>query len=114
MLDFLLVVLPGLIPPFLLGQSQATTGVIEGTVRDESSAVLPGVIITLLNTATDFQQVLITDPRGRFRGVLLPLGPYRVTAQLEGFKTLVREGINLTVGQTIDLNLTLQIAAVEE
>ncbi len=81
----------------MVPQSQATTGVIEGTVQDESGAVLPGVTITLLNTATDFEQVLVTDARGRFRGVLLPLGPYRVTAQLEGFKTWVRDGLELTL-----------------
>lgn len=113
MLDVLLITLPALGAPFLLGQTQATTGVIEGTVQDESGGVLPGVTITLLNTATNFEQVLITDSRGRFRGVLLPLGPYRVTAALEGFQTLVKEGIQLTVGETINLTLTLKIAVDE-
>lgn len=98
----------------LWAQSQATTGVIEGTVSDESGAVLPGVTVTLRNTATNFEQVLITDARGRFRGVLLPLGPYRVSASLEGFTTLVREGLNLSVGQTINLSLVLTISAVEQ
>ncbi len=100
--------------PSILGQSQATTGVIEGTVTDESGAVLPGVTVALTNTATNFEKVLITDARGRFRGLLLPLGPYRVTASLEGFATLVREGIELTVGRTIRLNLTMQVSATEE
>lgn len=102
------------LPGILFAQSQATTGVIEGTVSDESGAVLPGVTITLENIATGFEQVLVTDSRGRFRGVLLPLGPYRVTAKLEGFTTLVREGIELSVGQTINLRLTLTISATED
>jgi hypothetical protein len=97
-----------------LAQSQATTGVIEGEVRDDSAAVLPGVTVTLLNTATNYNQVLETNDNGRFRGTLLPLGPYRVTAELEGFSTLVREGIQLTVGRTIDLDMTLGISAVGE
>lgn len=96
------------------GQSQATTGVIEGTVTDASGGVLPGVTVTLTNIDTDFERVLITDARGRFRGVLLPLGPYQVTAALEGFTTLTRKGIQLTVGATIDLDLTLEISATEE
>ncbi|MCH9647092.1 MAG: carboxypeptidase regulatory-like domain-containing protein [Deltaproteobacteria bacterium] len=95
-------------------QSQATTGAIEGVVEDESGAVLPGVSISLTNTATNFEQDLITDSRGRFRTILLPLGPYRVTAELDGFSTLVREGLDLGVGRTISLKLTLQISAVEE
>jgi Carboxypeptidase regulatory-like domain/TonB-dependent Receptor Plug Domain len=97
-----------------LAQSQATTGVIEGEVRDDSDAVLRGVTVTLLNTDTNYSQVVETNDSGRFRGTLLPLGPYRVTAELEGFSTLVREGIQLTIGRVIDLDLTLGISAVGE
>ena len=97
-----------------LAQSQATTGVIEGTASDESGGVLPGVTVTLTNEATNYQQVLITDSEGRFRGALLPLGPYRLSASLEGFATLVREGLQLTVGRVINLDLTMTISATEE
>jgi hypothetical protein len=107
------VAIVGLAAP-ALAQSQATTGVIEGRVADESGAVLPGVTVTLTNTATGFEKVLVTDANGRFRGVLLPLGPYRVSAALEGFTTLVREGLELSVGQTITLDLTLAVGAVEQ
>ena len=100
--------------PALLAQSQATTGVIEGTVSDDSGAVLPGVTVTLLNTATNFEQVLVTDARGRYRGLLLPLGPYRVTAALEGFQTAIVNDVRLSVGQTQTVNFTLQLGAVEE
>ena len=57
------------LPAILVAQSQATTGVIEGTVSDATGAVLPGVTITLRNTATNYQQVLVTDSAGRFRGM---------------------------------------------
>jgi|CXWL01.1.fsa_nt_gi hypothetical protein len=95
-------------------QSQATTGVIEGRVTDESGGVLPGVAVTIHNNATNFETTANTDGGGRFRGVLLPLGPYRVTAALEGFATLVRDGLDLKVGQTIALELQLQISAVSQ
>jgi Carboxypeptidase regulatory-like domain/TonB-dependent Receptor Plug Domain len=97
-----------------LAQSQATTGIIEGIVQDQSGAVLPGATATLLNTSTNFERVLITDANGRFRGLLLPLGPYRVTVALEGFATAVREGLDLGVGQTLSLAFTLQLSAVEQ
>ena len=77
---FLLLLL--LVPVAAWPQSQATTGVIEGTVSDPSGAALPGVTVTMRNTSTNFQQQVITDSGGRFRGVLLPLGPYEVTAQI--------------------------------
>ena len=95
-------------------QSQATTGVIEGTVLDASGAALPGATVVLRNTATNFEETLTTDRLGRFRGLLLPLGPYRVTVSLSGFTTLVREGIRLEVGQTITLPLKLEVSGVQQ
>src|SRR5437899_7039843 len=103
-----------LIASSLFAQSQATTGVIEGTVVDATGAALPGVTVTIHNTATNFEQTLITDSAGRFRGVLLPLGPYEVTAILQGFAKQVQKGIDLAVGQTQTLAFRLKQAAVSE
>ena len=100
--------------PFAFAQSQATTGVIEGTVLDPSGAVLPGAGVVLRNTATNFERSVTTDADGRFRGLLLPLGPYRVSASLSGFATSVREGLNLAVGQTINLTIELKVSAKQE
>ena len=71
--------------PGAWAQSQATTGVIEGTVVDESGAAVPGASVVLKNTATNFERQVTTDKDGRFRGLLLPLGPYKVTVSLKGF-----------------------------
>lgn len=109
-----LLVLSVLIAPRLLAQSEAITGVIEGTVQDESGGPLPGVSVSIKNTATNFEAVVTTAANGRFRGIGLPLGPYRVTATLAGFTTLVRDGLSLAVGQTINLSLTLKISARSE
>ncbi len=100
--------------PSVLAQSQATTGVIEGTVFDASGAPVPGASVTIRNTATNFERVLQTDSGGGFRGLLLPLGPYRVTVAMPGFATLVRDGINLAVGQTVTLDLNLKVSSVQE
>lgn len=94
-------------------QSQATTGVIEGRVLDEQDQPLPGATVSLLNTGTNFEKVLISDARGRFRSVLLPLGMYRVTVSLDGFATQVQEDIELRVGQTITLTFELNQATFE-
>ena len=102
------------LPSILVAQSQATTGVIEGTVTDSSGGVLPGVTVTLRNTATNYQQVQVTDAAGRFRGVLLPLGPYEVSAVLEGFAKQTQRGLDLQVGQTLTLNVKLTQAAMSE
>lgn len=111
-LGSLLVV--GAFAPGAFAQSQANTGVIEGVVLDESGAPVPGVTVTMRNTGTNFERVASTDADGRFRGLILPLGPYRVMAALQGFSTVVREGIDLTVGQTVNLRLNLKVSSVQE
>ncbi len=109
-----LVLLTILAASFALAQSQATTGVIEGIVTDSSGAVLPGVTVTLRNTATNFDQVQVTDSGGRFRGVLLPLGPYEIRASLEGFAPQLVRGVDLGVGQTRTVDIKMSQAAVSE
>ena len=110
----MLILVLVLLPVAAWAQSQATTGVIEGTVTDASGGALPGVTVTMRNTATNFQQQSITDSAGRFRGVLLPLGPYEVTASLEGFARAVARGLDLAVGQTLTLPVRLKQAAMSE
>ena len=85
----------------LPAQSQATTGSIEGTVMDASGRSIPGAKITLVNTGTNFTRELVTDTEGRFRGLLLPLGAYKVTVTAANFGRLVREGVTLAVGQAV-------------
>jgi hypothetical protein len=95
-------------------QSQATTGVIEGTVSDTSGGRLPGASVRLVNVGTNFTRDMITDADGRYRGLLLPLGGYRLTVSLEGFTTLVQEGIQLGVGQTANIPVVLQVGTLEQ
>ena len=73
-------------PPRASAQS-AAGGAIEGTVTDQSGGVLPGVTITVRNTATGVTRETTTDPTGLYRAPLLPVGPYEVTAALSGFST---------------------------
>lgn len=100
--------------PNAFAQSQATTGVLEGTVQDETGGPLPGANVTLRNTDTGFETTVTSGATGRFRGVLLPLGPYKVTSKLSGFGTVVREGLSIAVGQTVNVTLTMKIASVAQ
>ncbi len=100
--------------PVAFAQSQATTGVIEGTVSDASGGRLPGAMVSLVNTGTNFTRDLVTDADGRFRALLLPLGAYRLTVTLASFSTYTQEGIELVVGQTANIPIVLQLASVQE
>ena len=103
-----------LTPVGVRAQSQATTGVIEGTVSDETGGRLPGATVTLTNTGTNFTRELTTDADGRFRALLLPLGVYKLTVALQGFGTYVQDGLTLAVGQTVNLPVTLKVSAVQQ
>ena len=94
--------------------AQAITGTIEGTVVDDQGGGLPGVTVTAKNTATGYQSIVGTNSRGFFQAGLLPLGPYTTTFELEGFATLVREGLDLGLGQTINLRVEMQLSTVGE
>src|SRR5712692_852314 len=98
----------------VFAQSQANTGAIEGTVTDPSGRSIPGADVTILNTGTNFTRELKTDGDGRFRGLLLPLGSYKVTVKAPNFGMLVRDGLDLVVGQSVNLALTLNVASVEQ
>jgi hypothetical protein len=115
-----LVVLPFLLLGALLpvpaarAQSQATTGTIEGIVVDSSGAVVAGATVTLANAATGFERQLATDGEGRYRGLALPLGTYRITVTMAGFEPVGREDVALAVGQTLRIDFTLPVAGVTE
>ena len=95
-------------------QSQANTGSISGVITDASGQVIPGASVSVLNTDTNFGRDLATDAEGRFRALQMPLGNYKVTVKAGGFATLNRTGIDLAVGQAVQLNLTLGVATVEQ
>src|SRR5262249_12540967 len=95
-------------------QSQGANGSIEGTVVDSSGGVLPGVTVTIANLDTGVERSVVTNEHGLYRAPLLPLGTYRVVAELPGFKKFEQTGVKLSVGQTAVVNATLSVGAVSE
>src|SRR4029450_1852757 len=84
----------------------AQEAVLTGTVTDSSGAVLPGVTVTATNDATGNTFVGVTLETGTYR-IPVRIGVYRITAELPGFSTAARAGVELLVGQTATLNLQL-------
>ena len=101
-------------PRDLLAQGRQTS-TLEGTVRDTSAAVLPGVAVTVSSpTNVGGAQTATTDAQGQYRFTNLQPGEYELLAELSGFKTLRRTQIRLPVGTTITLDVNLEVATVEE
>ena len=97
-----------------LAQSQAINGQIEGQVTDANGAGIPNAQITATNLDTGSSRTVSSDTSGVYRIPLLPLGAYRVTVEIAGFKKLTREGITLTTGQNATIDLKLDTGAVTE
>jgi carboxypeptidase family protein/TonB-dependent receptor-like protein len=94
--------------------AQATTGTILGTVTDETGGVLPGTTITLRHAGTGMTRAIVTDERGGYREVQLPIGTYEVKAELAGFQTQVRPSLVLTVGGELVVGFKLGPSAIAE
>jgi hypothetical protein len=95
-------------------QSTAINGTIEGTITDEQGAVLPGVTVTVTNVDTGDTRAVVTNESGLYRAPLLPLGTYRVEAELQGFKKYERSGVTLRAGQVAVIDFELSVGTLQE
>src|SRR5262249_16616978 len=109
---FIIAALAASVPA--LAQSTAANGTIEGIIVDTSGGVLPGVTVTVTNVDTGAERSVTTNEKGLYRAPLLPLGKYRVVAELQGFKKFEQTDIALSVGQTATVNATLAVGTVSE
>lgn len=98
--------------PLTFAQSQALNGQIEGTVSDQKNAKIANALITATNIETGAIRTIQTDESGIYRFPLLPLGTYRISAEAAGFKKFVCERIILEVGQTVTIDIKLEIGDI--
>ncbi|HNU06827.1 MAG TPA: carboxypeptidase regulatory-like domain-containing protein, partial [Pyrinomonadaceae bacterium] len=92
-----------------IGQSQATTGLIQGTVFDPNGAVVSVASINVRNTETGFQRTVTTNSDGFFTAPLLPLGRYTVSATASGFARSELTNVEVSIGQTLSLRIELKV-----
>jgi outer membrane receptor protein involved in Fe transport len=90
------------------------TGSITGVVTDQSDAIMPGVTIEATNTATGLVRNTVTGSDGFYSLPLLQPGRYNVKATLGGFKPVIRERVEVTVGDTTRADIRLVVGGLEE
>ena len=91
-----------------------TGGTISGSVSDATGALIPGASVTIKNVDTGLTREVMSDEQGRYTAPNLPVGSYEVQVSLSGFRTEIRKGVGLAVGQQLVMNLTLQVGQVAE
>jgi hypothetical protein len=94
--------------------AQDFRGRINGTVTDNTGAVLPGVTVTVSSPALIQPQVHVTGEDGSYRFLALPPGIYVVAFELSGFQGVKREGIRVVINQTLTVDQQLQVATLQE
>ncbi|MSO48576.1 MAG: TonB-dependent receptor [Acidobacteria bacterium] len=92
--------------------AQTMTGTIAGQVTDGQGGALPGVVVTLSSRFGQANQT--TDALGSFRFLGLNTGTYEVRTMLNGFKPRIQSNLDITIGKTVDLKLTLELGGVTE
>jgi hypothetical protein len=96
------------------GQSQITAGTVQGDVVDEKGGSVAGATVEAKNLATNFVQTDTTNTDGHFAFLSLAPGRYTLAISKAGFATIIQENVNLTVGQTITLPVTMKVSSVAQ
>ena len=94
--------------------AQSTTGSIQGIVKDNQGAVVPGATVTVRSVLTNATRSATTDGNGAYRFLNLPVGNYELTAELAGFSKYVRDGITVSLNQDAVVEIQIQPASISE
>ena len=91
--------------------AQEVTGSIRGEVLDPSGAGVPSAEVTVTQVETGLTRVTAAGRHGGYLFVLLPPGHYRLVATAQGFQKFVQEGITLSVNESANLPVHLEIGS---
>ena len=94
--------------------AQQQLGAIQGTIVDQSKAVLPGVTVTVTNLDTGITRSTVTNETGVYRLLSLDPGRYKVSAELQGFGPASQNEVLVSVGSTMGVNFSLAPGGLEE
>ena len=89
--------------------SAQTTSTITGKVTDPNGAALVGTQLTARHIETGLTKTVTSDGEGRFTFIGMPVGRYEIRAEMSGFKPIVRQGVNATVGEDAIVEFELQV-----
>ena len=113
-LAFCVTLSAGILSANLMGQVQATNGNIQGDVMDKGGAFVVGAAVEADELDTQTVHPALTNGSGHFEYPSLKPGRYVVKVSKPGFATTIQENLDLTVGRTTTLKLTLQVSSTAE
>lgn len=97
-----------------VAHAQFDTAQVSGVVQDATGAVLPGVDVVLANVGTRLERQAVTNEAGLYTFPSVPVGEYRITAGLSGFRSLTKSGVQVNAGLNIRVDVSLEVGALSE
>ena len=94
--------------------SAQTAATLTGTIADASGGALPGVQLSLRNAGTGLIRTATSGTDGRFVFAGIPAGTYELRAELSGFRTVVRQGLAVSVAQSLSVPLVMEVGGLEQ
>lgn len=94
--------------------AQTPTGTLQGTVSDQSGALISGATVKVTNTGTNETKEFQTDSAGRFVVLFLTPGTYTVSVEAKGFNSAKEDNVKVDVSQTRAVNFSLSVGTVSE
>lgn len=104
----------GLVWLSLPGFSQETRSTLSGRVLDPQGGTVVGAVVIVRNADTGVAHTFTTNETGYYEAGLLMPGNYEITAEMAGFKKLLRKGLVLPVSSSLVVNLNLEVGGVTE
>src|SRR5215475_8386063 len=92
--------------------AQARIGVVQGTVKDPTGALVPNAEVTITQPVTRYAQKVLTDEQGAFKLVNIPFNTYKVRAEAPGFQPS-EQSIDLHSTMPLNIDLTMSVTADE-
>jgi outer membrane receptor protein involved in Fe transport len=92
----------------------AQTGTISGVVNDTTGGALPGVTVTIASQDRGFTRSTVTDENGRYVFPAVPIGPYQITATLQGFETASAADNLVEVEKTTTVSFSMRVGALTD
>src|SRR3954468_10015055 len=110
----MIVVLALLAGAASVASAQDFRGGITGRITDASGGRMPGVTVTVTNVATNVVSSTTTNGEGDYAVLFLNPGTYAIAAELSGFKKAVRQNLQVTVGEKLGVDVTLEVGTMSE
>src|SRR5713226_4104880 len=95
-----------------MSQAQSNAADLQGVVRDQNGAVVANASVTARNAGTNVSREATTNDDGFYKIVNLPPGNYEITVKAQNYKTAVVQSVNVTVGQTANQDIPLEVGEI--